>query len=217
MSEMLGPVHYMMYEKIKFQDVITSYLMDNNTSKIDEKIAPVSTDSLENLIDQENIHGWLSSRIDIVENRLNMAFNLSENTDKKLFELGKKVSQGKNFQSIDGIFNDLNMFLLDGMPCDNGISAMLDQDGNLLLVTNENLHDKYDFFVNPESSLDDTCEGGHGHDHHDSFDISENLNIELKEGDSNYHNHRYHFLKGYFDDSAYDVELVNGINYKIFK
>ena len=95
MSEFLGPIHFMMYDKIKFQDKITNFILDGNTKEIDEKISPVSTDNLENLIDQENIHGWLDSRIDVVENRLAYAIKNSQDTKEKLFEFGKKQGDGK--------------------------------------------------------------------------------------------------------------------------
>lgn len=207
----------MMYDKIKFQDKITNFLLDGNTKKIDEKIEPVSTDSLENLIDQENIHGWLDSRIDVVENRLAYAIKNSTNTKEKLFDFGKKMAQGKSFDNFNDIFTDLNMYLLDGMPCDNGLSASIDQNGDLYLITNINLHEKYfEDFINPEDSLGNTCEGGHGHDHHEAFEVSTN-GFELKEENSPYHLYRYEFLKGYFDDSDYEVDLVGGINYRIHK
>ena len=80
MSEFLGPIHYMMYEKIKFQDKITNYLLDGNTSEVDRINNPVSNEPLESLIDQDNIHGWLDYIIDVVENRLHYALNHSENT-----------------------------------------------------------------------------------------------------------------------------------------
>ena len=173
MSEFLGPIHYMMYEKIKFQDKITNFLLDGKTKEIDEKIAPVSTDDLENLIDQENIHGWLDSKIDVVENRLAYAIKNSENTKEKLFEFGKKQSEGKNFFDYNEIFKDLNTMLLDGMPCDNGLSATIDENGDLFLITNVNTHEKYfKNFINPEDSLSNTCEGGHSHDHHEAFEES---------------------------------------------
>lgn len=70
MSKNLGPIHYMMYDKIKFQDKITDYIMEGKTEEIDKDFPKVKTDPLEDLVDQENIHGWLSSRIDMVENRL---------------------------------------------------------------------------------------------------------------------------------------------------
>lgn len=217
MSKFLGPIHFMMYDKIKFQDEITNFLLDGDTSKLDEKIAPVSTDNLENLIDQENIHGWLDSKIDVVENRLAYAIKNSTNTKEKLFEFGKKMAQGKSFDNFNDIFSDLNMFLLDGMPCDNGLSASIDQNGDLYLITNVNLHEKYfEDFINPEDSLDNTCEGGHSHDHHEAFEVNTN-GFDLKTEDSPYHLYRYEFLKGYFANSDYEVDLVGGINYRIYK
>lgn len=89
MSEFLGPIHYMMYDKIKFQDKITNFLLDGNTKEIDEKIAPVSTDNLENLIDQENIHGWLDSKIAVVENRLAFAIKIVKIPRKNYLNLEK--------------------------------------------------------------------------------------------------------------------------------
>lgn len=216
MSKTLGPIHYNMYEKIKFQDVITSFLMDGQTEIIDKKIPPVSNEPLEKIIDQDNIHGYLASKIDIVENRLSMALNLSEDPEKKLYNLGQKMSDNKNFNSYEEVFSDLNMYLLDGMPCDNGLSAMMEKD-ELYLVTNVNLHKKYDSFIDPKDSLDNTCEGGHDHDHHESFEIKDDENIEMKKEESTYHQYRYEFLKGYFSNTNYGVDLVDGINYKIYK
>ena len=217
MSEFLGPIHYMMYEKIKFQDKITNFLLDGNTKEIDEKIKPVSTDNLENLIDQENIHGWLDSKIDVVENRLAYAIKNSENTKEKLFDFGKKQAEGKNFSDYNEIFQDLNTMLLDGMPCDNGLSATIDENDDLFLITNVNTHEKYfKDFINPEDSLSNTCEGGHSHDHHEAFEINKN-GFELKEEKSPYHEYRYEFLKGYFENSPYKIDLVGGINYRIYK
>lgn len=69
MSENLGPIHYMMYEKIKFQDKITSYLLDGKTDKVDEIARAVENKPLDQLIDTDNIHGWLDSKIDVVEKK----------------------------------------------------------------------------------------------------------------------------------------------------
>ena len=74
MSENLGPIHYLMYEKIKFQDEITDFLMDGNFCQIDYK--PVSKKPLEEILDSENIHGFLQEKIDIVETRLAKALTL---------------------------------------------------------------------------------------------------------------------------------------------
>ncbi|WP_296126629.1 hypothetical protein [uncultured Anaerococcus sp.] len=211
MSKTLGPIHYMMYEKIKFQDKITDYLMDGHIQDI--KQDPVSTKPLEEILDQENIHGYLQEKIDIVETRLAKALNLAKDPDEKLYKLGQECGKDKDFSSFEQVFRDLNTYLLDGMPCDQGLSAMVDGE-SLYLITNNNLHSKYDEEIDLEKSKEATCEGGHGHDHHESFEIQEG-NLDLKEENSTYHTHRLAFLKGYFSDSPYDVELINGINYKI--
>lgn len=221
MSENLGPIHYMMYDKIKFQDEITAYLLDNNTSEVDKIAKAVSKSPLEELIDQDNIHGWLDSKIDVVEKRLNYALKHSSNPKDKMFEFGRQIGQDENFDDIKQIFSNLNMHLLDGMPCDNGLSAQVDESGDLYLITNTNLHAKYENDdINPEDSLANVCEGGHDHDQHESFEVSEsdsiNLENQSKSEKSTYHDYRYEFLKGYFSNSPYDVEMVNGINFRIF-
>ena len=217
MSKNLGPIHFMMYDKIKFQDKITNYLLDGNTSEVDKINKPVSTEPLEDLIDQDNIHGWLDSKIDVVENRLNYALDHSENTKEKMYAFGKENAKGKDFSDFNGVFTDLNILLLDGMPCNRGMSAQIDEKGDLYLITNNNLHSKYENQdINPEDSKNNVCAGGHDHDHHESFEVSSNDDINLKSENSSYHDYRYEFLKGYFADSPYDVEMVNGINYRIY-
>ncbi|WP_311481390.1 hypothetical protein [uncultured Anaerococcus sp.] len=214
MSKTLGPIHYLMYEKIKFQDKITDYLLDGDFSQI--KYEPVSTKPLEEILDQENIHGYLQEKIDIVESRLAQALSLCKNPGDKLFKLGQECGKGKDFSSFDQIFTDLNYYLLDGMPCDQGLSAVLD-GGSLYLITNNNLHKKYQDAIDLENSRNASCEGGHSHDHHESFEIENAKLDDLKGEESSYHKYRLDFLKGYFSESPYEVELVNGINYKITK
>ena len=155
----------------------------------------------------------MQEKVDIVETRLAKALKLAKDPDEKLYKLGQECGKDKDFSSFEQLFRDLNTYLLDGMPCDQGLSAMVDED-SLYLITNNNLHSKYDEEIDLEKSKEATCEGGHGHDHHESFEIQEG-NLDLKEENSTYHTHRLAFLKGYFSDSPYDVELINGINYKI--
>ena len=214
MSKNLGQIHYMMYEKIKFQDQITAYLLDGKNDLLD--LDPVSTDPLDKIIDQDNIHGFLQEKIDIVEQRLAKAMSLVEDVDEKLYEFGRKIGRDKDFSSFENIFTDLNMYLLDGMPCDNGLSAVVSGD-SLLLITNNNLHSKYEEKIDLEKSRLASCDGDHDHDHHDTFDLKNYGKIELQNENSPYHKHRLAFLKGYFDNSPYDVDLVEGINYRIYK
>ncbi|WP_311492654.1 hypothetical protein [uncultured Anaerococcus sp.] len=214
MSKTLGPIHYLMYEKIKFQDKITDFLLDGDFSQI--QYEPVSTKPLEEILDQENIHGYLQEKIDIVESRLAKALSLCKNPSEKLFKLGQKCGKGKDFSNFEEIFTDLNTYLLDGMPCDQGLSAVLDGD-SLYLITNTNLHKKYQDAIDLENSRNASCEGGHSHDHHESFEVGAGVVNDLKSEESTYHKYRLDFLRGYFSESPYEVELVNGINYKITK
>ena len=214
MSKTLGPIHYLMYEKIKFQDKITDFLLDGDFSQIEYE--PVSTKPLEEILDQENIHGYLQEKIDIVESRLAKALSLCKNPSEKLFKLGQKCGKGKDFSNFEEIFTDINTYLLDGMPCDQGLSAVLDGD-SLYLITNTNLHKKYQDAIDLENSRNASCEGGHSHDHHESFEVGSGVVNDLKSEESTYHKYRLDFLRGYFSESPYEVELVNGINYKITK
>lgn len=214
MSKTLGPIHYLMYEKIKFQDEITDFLMDGDFSQI--KYEPVSKRPLEEILDQENIHGFLQEKIDIVESRLAKALRLCKNPSEKLFKLGQECGKDKDFSNFEEIFTDLNKYLLDGMPCDQGLSAVLD-GGSLYLITNNNLHKKYQNAIDLENSRNASCEGGHSHDHHESFEVGAGMVGDLKSEESTYHKYRLDFLRGYFSESPYEVELVNGINYKITK
>ena len=61
MSEHLGPIHYMMYEKICFQDEITEKLLSKEDKKeLDTLHPPVKKGDLKDLIDIPNIHGrWI--------------------------------------------------------------------------------------------------------------------------------------------------------------
>ena len=218
MSKNLGPIHYMMYDKIKFQDDITAYLLGDKIEEAEIIEKPVARGSLDSLIDQDNIHGWLDSKIDIVEKRLAYALAHADSAKKKMYDFGKEQAEGKDFSNFNTIFNDLNMYLLDGMPCDRGLSAQVDEAGDLYLITNANMHEKYeDMDINPEESRDNTCAGGHDHDHHDSFEVKSDSKLDLSGKKSSYHDYRYEFLKGYFENSPYDVEMINGVNFRIYQ
>lgn len=216
MSKNLGPIHYMMYEKIKFQDKITDYIMEGKTEEIDKDFPKVKTDPLEDLVDQENIHGWLSSRIDMVENRLARAINLAENPEEKFYDLGKIEGSKEKLDSFEEVFDKLNLRLLDGMPCDRALRAGMDEEGNLLLITDTNLHQQYENeAINPEDSLTDSCEGGHDHDSHETFEIGKVSGVENKKEKSKYHQMRYEFIKGFLENSPFKAELLDGVNIKI--
>ena len=74
MSRFLGKIHYIMFDKINYVDEITrkmSELLDENVD-----LKNIERGALEDLIDTDNIHGWLQVRVAIVED--NLARVLSE-------------------------------------------------------------------------------------------------------------------------------------------
>lgn len=218
MTEKLGPIHYMMYSKIKKQDQLSDNLLAGQTQDLDREYPPVSTDPLEELIDQDNVHGWLSSRIDMVENRLARAIDLAEEPLERAHEFGKKEASGESLDSYQELFNKLNIILLDGMPCDNGLTAEI-VDGDLYLVTNTDLHSKYyEEKVDPSSSLGDTCAGGHDHDEHPAFEVGEADDLDLVEAKiASYYDVREALIKGFLEDSPYQVERIKNSNFRIYK
>ena len=215
MSKFLGPIHYKMYDKIKFQDIITKNILnEEELNKLNEKIQPVSTEPLENIIDQENIHGFLSAMIDIVESRLSYTINNGENIYEKAYNFAKQIAPDK----LDGaqeIFESINNIILDGMPCDHALDATLDENNNLNLITVVDTHEKYadnPLLVDPDKSRDNTCEGGHDHDDHERFHLKEKVAVVSDDSESDYYKLREALLKGYLEPSGHEVIR----NYKNF-
>lgn len=214
MSKFLGPIHYIMYEKIKFQDELTAKLLsEGELEKLNEKMPPVSKDNLENIIDQDNIHGFLSSRIDIVESRLSYAIKKGSDVYNKAYEFGKSIAP-KSLNGFEEIFDAINNIILDGMPCDRALEVGVDND-KLYLKTVVDTHEKYEdspLLINPDLSRDNTCDGNHDHDDHESFHVKDNIKTDTmnEEGDaSDYYRLREALLKGFLEPSGHSVTRIN--------
>ena len=79
MSKVLGAIHHWLYRKIEFQNGLVERLSDMITRKghdhgilaeMEQKYGMIKKGSLENIIDNSNIHGWLQTEIAATENRL---------------------------------------------------------------------------------------------------------------------------------------------------
>ncbi len=160
MSAFLGPIHYWLYNKIKIQhDIVENIILlieeKNPQLKIREKLSNKFGDAeikpLEEVIDVNNIHGWLQNKISIEESRLAYSVTslLSENPDtlndlKKLFKNeGSRVSELSENDSVDEIYKNINDTLLDGMPCDRASVVVSQDEKEIVWKRNLCVHEDY--------------------------------------------------------------------------
>ena len=143
MSKVLGPIHYWLYGKIEFQNGLVERLSDliiqkryddGILSEMEQKYGVPEKGSLEDRIDQSDIHGWLQAEIATVENRLaflvtSMAAVPPECMSDIMniaYEYGRsKKLSGEN--SAEDVYRYLDDLLLNGMPCDK-VNALVSQN-----------------------------------------------------------------------------------------
>lgn len=151
MSRFLGKIHYIMFDKINYVDEIThtmSELLDDN---IDLK--NIEHGVLADLIDTDNIHGWLQVRVAIVED--NLAKVLSELKKEGKLEDALKIAYdfgAKEDFSGDAscAFQFMSEKFLDGMPCDMANLPVEASDGEFRWVKRIDVHEQY--YIYGESS-----------------------------------------------------------------
>jgi len=148
MSAFLGPIHYLVYNKITLQeefiqDIIKASNDNNWDTELEDKLANacgvIDNRPLEEIIDGSNIHGWLQSRISVTEGRLSLAVTslLKEDGNRKnsllqlAFEFGKKHAIAEDASASEA-FQVINDSLIDGMPCDR-VNEVLEQGDTYIL------------------------------------------------------------------------------------
>ncbi len=225
MSKQLGPVHYRMYEKIKEMDHKTELLLQDQGESLrllNQKVEPVSKEALDVILDQENIHGWLSSKIDQVELRYAWALAQSREPLKKLEDYGKSLKLGA-FSSPEELFQTLLDVTLDGMPCDGALAATTDGDGSLLLHMQKDTHEKYVGHLedtDPSESREKSCAGNHDHEDHRAFHVQAGESLPMEEGDerrSLFYRARGAFFKGLLTASNYGVKPLGKEDFLFYR
>lgn len=162
MSTQLSPIHYWMFSKIKIQDQITGEILllnsknnfvDNLNELVDSTCGVVENGQLDDIIDLEDIHGWIQERVAIVEKRF--AFTVTNILDKKqdsmndisniVFELGKIYGDrnSENLCSLEKCFNFIGSCTLDGMPCDNINVLVSSDESNIIWKRTQCIHENY--------------------------------------------------------------------------
>ena len=142
MSLYLGKIHYWLYNKIlwfegleeeiikiaKQEKLDINKLLKNANEHFGEKLP---NNPLEEIIDTNNIHGWLQERIHSAEGRMAYWIRLILDKDKNSISKIEKVyidqglkagkeclSQEIDLLNAKNIYNKINDYILDGMPCD---------------------------------------------------------------------------------------------------
>lgn len=164
MSAFLGPIHTWLYNKIKFQDDLTKKIMDMVShkgydekllSQLDNRYGTLEKGELADIIEENNIHGWLQERIATVENRL--AFLVTILTDEhaeRIMDINDAVYEfGKDHAIPDGLsvketHDYLDSLLLNGMPCDRVNEVTNEDDNSIAWKQMTDIHEPYWKMIN---------------------------------------------------------------------
>ena len=144
MSRFLGKIHYIMFDKINYVDEITRKMSELLDEKINLK--NIERGALEDLIDTDNIHGWLQVRVGIVED--NLAKVLSELKKEDKLEDALKIAYDFGAkEDFSGDASDAFQFMsdkfLDGMPCDMANLPVESDDGEFRWIKRVDVHAQY--------------------------------------------------------------------------
>jgi hypothetical protein len=156
MSAFLAPIHTWLFNKILLAEDLEKSLQKAYIDKYGDYAEEVSqksltygspidtTKNIEDIIDASNIHGWLQDKISKVETRTaliitEMVKKYGEEAEvvaKECFAMqGKFVGETSKVKDMPGdaeeIFNTLNNYLLEGMPCDR-VTRLIKSESNLL-------------------------------------------------------------------------------------
>lgn len=138
MSAFLGKIHYLLYNKIQLNEDLLEgilnfaehkdILIKEITNKIYDKYGYPERRTLETVIDQGNIHGWLQLKIQSVEDRTaavvtelikNYLVNIDD-ISKVYYENGKNIMEALEINDFlpKDLFDIIFTYMLEGMPCD---------------------------------------------------------------------------------------------------
>ena len=143
MSRFLAPIHTWLFNKIKLYEDLEANLVTAYDEKYGDEMAtiyseikdefdsPLENKPIEELIDVSNIHGWLQNKISIAETRqaalitevINKKGEEAKNIATQLYskqgtQCGKDAGEKYEVSNASEIYQALNNYILEGMPCD---------------------------------------------------------------------------------------------------
>ena len=167
MSKYLAPIHTWLFNKIKLLETIEKDIRNLNIISNEEKErlckfldneygTMLPDEPIENLIDTNNIHGWLQNKIQIAESRqsklvLELIKKDNDLSMKNIMDIYKKhgklsaktVSIDTNLNVGEFIFNSTNNFLVEGMPCDRINTITENTENTFKWHSSRCLHEAY--------------------------------------------------------------------------
>lgn len=168
MSKFLAPIHFWLFNKIKihqelemdierrFEKEYGEIVRDIVNKNISQYGNRLENQQLDEIIDQDNIHGWLQKNISIVETRqAAILADLFSEFGEKALELARDVFKENALKnatvakaemtvnSPEDVYKVVNNYILDGMPCDNAGRVTRSDDDVLESVQNTCLHIVY--------------------------------------------------------------------------
>jgi len=155
MSLFLGKIHYWLFNKIVwFEDLEEEIIklakkegldVDKLSIEINNKYGQrLPKLPLEDMIDTSNIHGWLQDRIHSAEYRLatwTVKIIEKEGSKEKLEDLyinqglkaaNEVIESGRELNNAVDIYNAVNDYILDGMPCDRVNEVLLQEEEKVI-------------------------------------------------------------------------------------
>lgn len=159
MSAFLGYIHHWLYGKIsrvaereqliyeKAEEMCGATAEELQTQVWQIYGAPLADVKLEDVIDHNNIHGWLQRQVTITETReaafikelMDTCGDGARTIIKDAYaEHGNLCGQDAKNQgkydalTANGIYQALNDYLLNGMPCDQGDVVALDEPNKII-------------------------------------------------------------------------------------
>lgn len=154
MSSHLGPIHYQLYNRIQYEERLVSILVDKVKPELlidlNKEYPPIKTGTLEDVININAIHQWLSLEIEKVETRLGFILNnLTDQEYKKaldsIYDEGLFISKLIKVENLPQLIHVVNSYLLDGMPCDGGVEIVTQTDNEVLVKYSPEVHHLVDF------------------------------------------------------------------------
>ena len=155
MSLFLGKIHFWLFNKILWFEGLENEIIDVaksqglDISKLQKEIEGKYGDKLPNkpldeIIDTSNIHGWLQEKIHssegrvaawttiIIDNNIEAKTKLEQVYINQGIIAAKEVKEeGFILDSAEDIFNKVNDYILDGMPCDR-VNEIINSNENFV-------------------------------------------------------------------------------------